>query len=131
MSMMMKSTAEDATAAAPRVIESKPGGVQRLAGKPAQGVDERRGSPGRQAQASPIQRITDQRMTTIGGVALRALDRLPQAGDEVTIEGVVLRVLEMKGHRIARLRASKGSDLAGGEEVGEATIGITDTGEPD
>jgi len=53
--------------------------------------------------------MTDPRMTTIGGVLLRALDRLPQVGDEVTVEGVVLTVLEMKGHRIAKLHASKGS----------------------
>jgi CBS domain containing-hemolysin-like protein len=52
--------------------------------------------------------INDPRMTTIGGVMLRSLDRLPQVGDEITIEGVVLTVLEMKGHRIAKLRASKG-----------------------
>ncbi len=52
--------------------------------------------------------ITDHRMTTVGGVALRVLDQLPQVGDEITIEGVMLTVLEMKGHRIARLRASKG-----------------------
>ena len=53
--------------------------------------------------------ISDPRMTTIGGVVLRALDRLPQVGDEVTIEGVLLTVLEMKRHQITRLRASKGS----------------------
>jgi CBS domain containing-hemolysin-like protein len=52
--------------------------------------------------------VSDPRMTTIGGAMLRALDRLPQVGDEITIEGVVLTVLEMKGHRIARLRAAKG-----------------------
>jgi len=54
--------------------------------------------------------ITDQRMTTVGGVLLRALDRLPQVGDDISIEGVVLTVLEMKGHRVARLRASKGAE---------------------
>lgn len=54
--------------------------------------------------------ITDPRMTTIGGVMLRMLDRLPMEGDEVIVEGVVLTVLEMKGHRIARLRASKGGE---------------------
>jgi CBS domain containing-hemolysin-like protein len=52
--------------------------------------------------------VVDQRMTTIGGVVLRALDRLPEVGDEATIEGLVLTVLEMEGHRIARLRATKG-----------------------
>lgn len=53
--------------------------------------------------------ITDPRMTTIGGVMLRALDRLPRVGDSVTIEGVVLSVQEMQGHRIAKLQASKGA----------------------
>ncbi len=52
--------------------------------------------------------ITDHRMTTIGGVVLRQLDRLPQVGDATTAEGVVLTVLEMKGNRIARLSACKG-----------------------
>ena len=52
--------------------------------------------------------VSDPRMTTVGGVVLRALDRLPQVDDEVTIEGVVLRVIDMKGHRITKLRASKG-----------------------
>jgi len=56
--------------------------------------------------------ITDHRMTTVGGIALRRLDRLPQAGDEVTIEGVILTVLEMERHRIRRLRASKGGEPA-------------------
>lgn len=65
--------------------------------------------------------IYDPRMTTIGGVVLRKLDRLPQVDDEVTIEGVVVRVLEMKGHRISILRASKGvtaSESTGTEETG-------------
>ena len=53
--------------------------------------------------------INDPRMTTIGGVMLRALDRLPLQGDEVTVDGVVLTVIEMEGHRIAKLHASKGS----------------------
>lgn len=61
--------------------------------------------------------VSDPRMTTIGGLVLRTLDRLPQVGDEVTIEGVVLTVLEMKGHQIARLRASKGGGM---EEITES-----------
>lgn len=52
--------------------------------------------------------ISDQRMTTIGGVMLRALDKLPQVEDEIIVDGVDLTVLEMKGHRISKLRASKG-----------------------
>ncbi|WP_172597663.1 hemolysin family protein [Sulfuriflexus mobilis] len=66
--------------------------------------------------------ITDPRMTTIGGIMLRALDRLPQEGDEITVEGVVLSVLEMKGHRIARLRASKGDGAAETTGYQEAAI---------
>jgi len=65
--------------------------------------------------------LIDPRMTTVGGLVLRALDRLPQVGDEVIIEGVVLTVLEMKGHRIARLRASKGGRTAEVEESPETT----------
>ena len=55
--------------------------------------------------------ITDPRMTSIGGVVLRTLDRLPQVGDEVTVEGVRLKVLEMQTYRIAKLHVSK-SDKA-------------------
>lgn len=53
--------------------------------------------------------ISDPRMTTIGGVVLRQLDRLPMVGDSITTEGVVLTVLEMKENRIARLSACKGN----------------------
>ena len=49
--------------------------------------------------------LADNRMTTISGVVLRHLDRLPAVGDEVTVEGVQLQVLAVEGHRIARLRA--------------------------
>lgn len=52
--------------------------------------------------------ISDQRMTTIGGVMLRALDALPREEDKIIVDGVNLTVLEMKGHRISKLRASKG-----------------------
>ena len=60
--------------------------------------------------------ITDPRMTTIGGVVLRKLDRLPQVDDEIVVEGVLMKVLEMKGHRISRLRASKGEVETWAEE---------------
>lgn len=51
--------------------------------------------------------IHDQRMTTIGGVMLRYLDRLPIVGDQVVVEGVLLEVLEMEGLRIGRVSASR------------------------
>ncbi|MDZ7750983.1 MAG: hemolysin family protein [Gammaproteobacteria bacterium] len=52
--------------------------------------------------------IEDPRMTTIGGVAFRHLDRLPQVGDTVNVEGIRLTVLEMDSHRIAKLRVARG-----------------------
>jgi putative hemolysin len=47
--------------------------------------------------------LRDPRMTTIGGVAFRHLDRLPRVGDEVLVEGLTITVLEMDSHRIARV----------------------------
>ena len=44
--------------------------------------------------------IEDPRMTTIGGVVFRHLDRLPHVNDSVAIDGFVATVLEMKGHRL-------------------------------
>ena len=49
--------------------------------------------------------ISDPRMTTISGVVLRHLDRSPEIGDEVIVEGVRLHVLAVDAHRIVRLRA--------------------------
>jgi CBS domain containing-hemolysin-like protein len=60
--------------------------------------------------------IEDPRMTTIGGVAFRHLDRLPREGDKVTIEGIVITVLEMDAHRIASVRVARGADLEEGAE---------------
>ena len=62
--------------------------------------------------------IEDLRMTTIGGVAFRHLDRLPRVGDKVTVEGIVITVLEMDAHRIARVRVARGEALE--EDVEEA-----------
>ena len=53
--------------------------------------------------------IEDPRMTTIGGVAFRHLDRLPKEGDTVAMEGIVITVLKMDGHRIAQVKVSRGS----------------------
>ncbi|MDH3664148.1 MAG: CBS domain-containing protein, partial [Alphaproteobacteria bacterium] len=54
--------------------------------------------------------IEDPRMTTIGGVVFRHLDRLPHAGDSTVIEGYTASVLEMEGHRVARVRIAKSGD---------------------
>ncbi|MGB5340078.1 MAG: transporter associated domain-containing protein, partial [Gammaproteobacteria bacterium] len=52
--------------------------------------------------------IEDPRMTTIGGVAFRHLDRLPKIGDSISVEGITITVLEMDEHRIAHVRVSRG-----------------------
>ena len=53
--------------------------------------------------------IEDPRMTTIGGVAFRHLDRLPVVGDSVRVEGIKITVLQMEEHRVSRVRVSRGS----------------------
>ena len=70
--------------------------------------------------------ITDPRMTSIGGVMLRALDSVPQPGDVVNVAGVMLTVLEMHGLRIAKLRASKGGKGAGPTMTGSGIQGQAD-----
>ena len=64
--------------------------------------------------------IEDPRMTTIGGVAFRHLDRLPHEGDRVIVEGIRITVLEMKEHRISRVRVARG-------QADEETPVATDT----
>jgi CBS domain containing-hemolysin-like protein len=48
-------------------------------------------------------RLPDEDYTTIGGFVLGRLGRVARTGDEVTIRGGRLRVLEMDGRRVARL----------------------------
>lgn len=55
--------------------------------------------------------IKDNRMTTIGGVVFRKLDRLPKAGDQVQMEDLLMTVLEMDGHRISRVQLAKGAKM--------------------
>lgn len=49
--------------------------------------------------------VQDSRMTTIAGVILRHVDRLPVVGDCVTLGDLTLEILAMDGNRIARVRA--------------------------
>jgi len=65
--------------------------------------------------------ITDPRMTTIGGVAFRHLDRLPHEGDKVVIDDVTITVLAMDGHRIAKVRVAKQS-IKDEEEIVEQPL---------
>jgi CBS domain containing-hemolysin-like protein len=57
--------------------------------------------------------LQDPRMTTIGGVILRRLGRVPIAGDQVSVNGTALQVQAMEGNRITRVRASRGKEPAG------------------
>lgn len=51
--------------------------------------------------------ITDPRMTTIGGVVFRHLDRLPREGDQLTVNGVDIRVVKMHEHRVVSLLVAR------------------------
>jgi CBS domain containing-hemolysin-like protein len=62
--------------------------------------------------------IEDPRMTTIGGVAFRHIDRLPRVGDEAFIEDLTITVTEMDAHRIARVRVTRG----GAQESASASV---------
>ncbi|MEJ2122630.1 MAG: transporter associated domain-containing protein, partial [Alphaproteobacteria bacterium] len=67
--------------------------------------------------------VEDPRMTTIGGVVFRYLDRLPVVGDQISMDGLIATVLEMEGHRILRVRVSKGPPTEEGtEDSGEVTL---------
>ncbi len=78
--------------------------------------------------------IEDPRMTTIGGVVFRYLDRLPKVGDLVAMDGYVATVLEMDGHRLARVRVAKGTldewkeagDLEDDQEAQDASAAEND-----
>ncbi len=64
--------------------------------------------------------IEDPRMTTVGGVVFRHLDRLPAAGDTVVVDGHLATVVKMQGHRIASVRIAKNVEVtepAAAEEV--------------
>ncbi len=52
--------------------------------------------------------IEDPRMTTVGGVIFRHLDRLPKLDDAIQVEGVVMRATEMDAHRIMTVHAYRG-----------------------
>lgn len=53
--------------------------------------------------------IEDPRMTTIGGVVFRHLDRLPKVGDKVALgDGLVATVLDMEEHRLTLVRIAQG-----------------------
>ena len=52
--------------------------------------------------------IEDPRMTTVGGVIFRHLDRLPEIGDSVQLDDLTMNVLDMSGFLITRVEVAKG-----------------------
>jgi CBS domain containing-hemolysin-like protein len=60
--------------------------------------------------------LRDPYYTTIGGLVMGRLDRVPQEGDEVLIgeQGIRLRVEEMDGLRVARVRIIPGRPTPAG-----------------
>jgi len=76
--------------------------------------------------------IEDPRMTTIGGVAFRHLDRLPMIGDSIGIEDIVITILEMDEHRIHRVRINRGGKLEeGSDDEALQEPGVTETAAAD
>jgi len=71
--------------------------------------------------------IEDPRMTTIAGVVFRYLDCLPTVGDRVMIDGLVATVLEMEGHRLAKVRIAKSTIE---EETARTRQSVRDTDSP-
>jgi CBS domain containing-hemolysin-like protein len=72
--------------------------------------------------------IEDPRMTTIGGVAFRHLDRLPMVGDSISIEDIVITILEMDDNRIHRVRVNRGGKVEeNSEDETPQESGVTET----
>ena len=74
--------------------------------------------------------IDDPRMTTIGGVAFRHLDRLPKVGDKVTVEGISITILEMDAHRIAKVQVSPAVGHTEEDEEADTLENVESPSEP-
>lgn len=77
--------------------------------------------------------IADPRMTTIGGVAFRNFDCVPEVGDSVVVDGATITVLAVDCHRIDKLRVMKGKIKSSEQDADSAkkapdlvTFGLTD-----
>ena len=59
---------------------------------------------------------------TVGGFLIHLLGRLPRVGDEVSVDGLQIKVLSMSGRRLQRLRIIKSQESDGNcnvEDSGE------------
>jgi len=60
--------------------------------------------PDELAQHADLHVPDDGPYETLGGLVMDRLGRLPEAGDEIVVHGVALRVERMEGRRVDRLR---------------------------
>ena len=71
--------------------------------------------PDRLDLPAPESQIAAERdVTTLGGLVMTELDRLPEVGDELSAGPIRLAVTAMEGHRITRIRVAAVPDPAGG-----------------
>ena len=61
---------------------------------------------------------------TVGGLALGQLGRIPEIGDEVSLDGYMMRIDEMDGPRIARLIAHEKNEKDSSEEEFLGPLGV-------
>jgi putative hemolysin len=59
--------------------------------------------------------LPEERADTIGGLVMDRLERVPRPGDEVVVAGVRLRVIDVSGQAVARVRLA-GMERRNGEE---------------
>jgi CBS domain containing-hemolysin-like protein len=55
-------------------------------------------------EAAPALRVAEPHEATVGGAVLEQLGRVPEAGEQVGLDGFDAEVLEVEGTRVARLR---------------------------
>ncbi|MGE4658037.1 MAG: hemolysin family protein [Gammaproteobacteria bacterium] len=55
---------------------------------------------------------------TVGGFLIHLLGRLPRVGDEVSVDGLQIKVLSMSGRRLQRLRIIKSQESDENDDVG-------------
>lgn len=60
--------------------------------------------------------------TTLGGLIQRELGRLPAAGEQVEIDGALITVIAVEGHRLKRLRVEKVS-VGNGDSANQHSTG--------
>ena len=68
--------------------------------------------------------IEDEDYDTVGGFVYHHLGKVPEAGDEVRVDGLTLRVLSVLGRRIKKVRATKVNE---GEEPAAAAAAVNPT----